>query len=130
MPGSARHAACRNSPILLLKTAARKRRPVYVEVPHVSPGKSRNNSRDSRRRKHASQTSKIVPTPSQCLGERRDSESDWDLQGPRCLSRCHTPLATKSQKTSTSLGGKRWLLLCPLLTNGWNELSRAPSERR
>src|SRR6266566_4698878 len=96
MPGSTR-----DSPFSLLKTTVRKRLPVHVEVPHVSPGKSRNNSHDSGGRRHSSPCSKIIPILTQHLGERRDSESDWNLQGPRCLSRCYTPLATKRKKTSS-----------------------------
>src|SRR6266446_9858137 len=124
MPGSTRHAVCRNSSIPLFKTTAGKRHPFHVEVPHVSPGKSGNNSRDSRGRRHSPPSSKIIPTLTQHLGERRNSKSIWNLQRQRCLSRCYMSLATKSRKTRTSLGGKRWLLLCPLLTNGWNQLSR------
>src|SRR6266699_666371 len=130
MPGSTRHVAWRNSSILLLKTTAGKRRPFHVEVPHVSTGKTSNNYCDCRGGRHAPQTSEIIPTPAQHLGEKRDSKSIWNLQGPRRLSRRYTPLATKSKKTRTSLGGKRWLLVCPLLTNGWNQLSRVSSERR
>src|SRR6266487_6427406 len=124
MPWSTRHSSSRDSPVSLLKTTAGKRRPVHVEVPHVSPGKSRDNSRDSRGRRHSPPSRKIIPTLTQHLGERRNSKPNWNLQRQRCLSRCYMSLAARSQKSCTILGGKRRLLLRSILTNGWNQLSR------
>src|SRR5882672_3409572 len=103
LPWSARHSARRVNSVQLLETRHRRQHSLDVEVPHVSTCKGWNNSCDSRRRRHTPQTSKIIPTTTQDLRKRRNSESDRNLQGPRCLSRCHTSLATKSQKTCTSL---------------------------
>src|SRR6267143_919928 len=129
LPWSARHNARRVHSVQLLETRHRSQRSLDVEVPHVSTGKGWNNSCDSRRRRHTPQTSKIIPTTAQHLGKGRNSESDWDLQRPRCLTSRHTYLATKSQKTRTSLGRKRRLLLRPLLADGRDRLSHLPSER-
>src|SRR6267143_1298262 len=127
LPWSTRHSARRVRSVQLLKARRPRQRPVDVEVPHVSTGKGWNNSCDGRRRRHTPQTSKIIPTTTQDLGKRRNSESDWNLQGPRCLTRCCASLATKGQITRTSLGRKRGLLLCPLLADGRDGLSHLSS---
>ena len=129
LPWSARHSARRVHSVQLLETRHRRQRSLDVEVPHVSAGKDWNNSCDSRRRRHTPQASKILLTTAQHLGKRRNSESDWNLQRPRCLTRHHTSLATKSQKTRTGFGRKRRLLLRPLLADGRDRLSNLPSER-
>ena len=129
MPWSARHGARRVRSISLFKTRSQRQRAVDVEVPHVSTGKGRYNSRNSRRRGHAAQTSEIIPALSKSPGQKRDPEPNWNLQGPRRLSRGHTPLPTKCQKAGLSLRGKRRLILCSLLANGWNPLQSLSSNR-
>src|SRR5713101_3853022 len=129
MPGATGHSARRRRSVSILKTRSGKHRALDVEVPHVSTGQGRNNSCNSRGRRHTPQTNQIISALATYPSEGRDPEPNWNLQGPRGLPRRHTSLPTRRWKAFACFGGKRRLLLCSLLANGWNPLQGLPSKR-
>src|SRR5713101_8410981 len=105
MPGATGHSARRKRSVSILKTRSGKHRALDVEVQHVSTGKGRNNSCNSRRRRHTPQTNQILSALAKYPSERRDPEPNWNLQGPRRLPRSHTPHPTKCQKAGLASEG-------------------------